>query len=59
MKFIKENPGARIGEIADNCEFLDGFEFLETMTKLFAENAVVEDSGHYFSDEKARLGVSY
>lgn len=61
LEFIKDNPGTRMRELADiyDCDFLDDYEFFQTMIILFNENAFCEDSGHYFSDWETRANTRY
>ncbi len=54
-KFIKDNPGATVGELYEVWNGLDGYSFLKAMVELIDEYKVVEDGGQYFSDEDTRI----
>jgi hypothetical protein len=53
--FIKNNPGTTLDEIYDNCNFIDDYEFLKTMTTLFEEYDIISDSGCFFPNEASWL----
>jgi hypothetical protein len=58
LDFIRENPGATIGDLVDISTFVDERDFLQMMVILFDEASIVSDSGHYFTDEITRQKMS-